>query len=52
MKKFILTIVFFVIGVFRPRKRELTKPKDYYLKKQLQNPAARKPKIKKYKNSK
>ena len=36
MKKFILTVIFFIVGIFKPRKRILTKPK----------------KIKKYKNSK
>ena len=53
MKKFILTVIFFIVGIFKPRKRVLTKPKGYYSKKKKQKDTRRKPKkIKKYKNSK
>lgn len=52
MKKLILTLIFFVIDIFKSRKVELTKPKDYYLKKQLQNkPVKKKVKIKRYRNN-
>jgi hypothetical protein len=56
MKKFILTIIFFVIAVFKsrkPTKHKVTKEQTIRYAKELMKAklAARKPKIKKYKNS-